>query len=129
MASSSDDEPRVVAIGQGRQDTVPGVALEWLADASLMPGSEMTFGRAQYEPGASNPSHYHPNCHELLFVVEGQLEHTVGSRSISLSTGSLLHIPKGVAHHLQNTGNDRATLVVVFSTDARETIWVNEKSA
>ena len=76
---SEAEEPRVVTVGRGRRDYVPGVSLEWLADADLTPGSGMTFGRAQFEPGSSNPEHYHPNCHELVFVAEGTIEHTLGS--------------------------------------------------
>ena len=74
---SEAQEPRVVTVGRGRCDYVPGVSLEWLADADLTPGSGMTFGRAQFEPGSSNPEHYHPNCHELVFVAEGTIEHTL----------------------------------------------------
>ena len=82
---SEAGEPRVVTVGHGRRDYVPGVSLEWLADANLTPGSGMTFGRAQFEPGSSNPVHYHPNCHELVFVAEGEIEHTLGSQTVTLS--------------------------------------------
>ncbi len=128
MATPSD-EPRVVTVGQGRQDAVPGVTLEWLADATLMPGCEMTFGRAQLEPGASNPPHFHPNCHELLFVLEGTIEHPLGPKTVRLTPGSLLHIPQGVTHNARNVGGDVATLLVAYSSDSRETVFLNEPAA
>ena len=128
MATPSD-EPRVVTVGQGRQDAVPGVTLEWLADATLMPGCEMTFGRAQLEPGASNPPHFHPNCHELLFVLEGRIEHPLGSKCVTLTPGSLLHIPQGVTHNAHNVGSDVATLLVAYSSDSRETVFLHESAA
>ena len=123
---SDADEPRVVTVGQGRRDYVPGVALEWLADASLTPGSQMTFGRAQFEPGSSNPVHYHPNCHELVFVAEGTVEHMLGSHTVTLSAGSLLHVPQGVRHSARNIGDGVATLLVAFSSEARQTVFLDE---
>ena len=122
---SEAEEPRVVTVGQGRQDYVPGVALEWLADANLTPGSGMTFGRAQFEPGSSNPEHYHPNCHELVFVAEGTIEHWLGSQTVTLTAGSLLHVPQGVRHRARNVGEDTATLLVAFSSEARQTVFLD----
>ncbi len=127
--ASPSDQPRVVSIGDGRQDSVPGVTLEWLADATLMPGCEMTFGRAQLESGSSNPPHYHPNCHELLFVLEGTIEHPLGANSVTLTEGSLLHIPQGVMHNARNVGENVATLLVAYSSDRRETVFLDEPSA
>ena len=125
LATSSND-PRVVSVGEGREEVVPGVSLEWLADGSLMPGCEMTFGRVQLKPGASNPPHFHPNCQELLFVLQGTLEHTLGMTSVQLSEGSLLHIPQGVIHNARNTGNTSAILLVAYSTERRQTIFMDE---
>lgn len=124
LATSSDD-PHVVSVGEGREEIVPGVSLEWLADGTLMPGCEMTFGRAQLKPGASNPPHFHPNCQELLFVLEGRLEHPLGMTSVQLSAGSLLHIPQGVIHNARNIGDTVATLLVAYSTERRETIFLD----
>ncbi len=123
---SEAEQPRVVEVGQGRRDYVPGVALEWLADANLTPGSGMTLGRAQFEPGSSNPEHYHPNCHELVFVAEGTIEHTLGSKTVTLSAGSLLHVPQGVRHRARNVGEDTATLLVAFSSEARQTVFLDD---
>lgn len=122
---SEAKEPRVVTVGRGRRDYVPGVSLEWLADENLTPGSGMTFGRAQFEPGSSNPVHYHPNCHELVFVAEGTIEHTLGSQTVTLSAGSLLHVPQGVRHRAINVGEDTATLLVAFSSEARQTVFLD----
>ena len=126
---SQAEEPRVVTVGQGRRDYVPGVALEWLADANLTPGSQMTFGRAQFEPGSSNPVHYHPNCHELVFVAEGTIEHMLGSQTVTLSAGSLLHVPQGVRHRARNIGDGVATLLVAFSSEARQTVFLDDSAA
>ena len=123
---SEADEPRVVTVGRGRRDYVPGVSLEWLADENLTPGSGMTIGRAQFEPGSSNPEHYHPNCHELVFVAEGTIEHTLGSQTVTLSAGSLLHVPQGVRHQARNVGEDTATLLVAFSSEARQTVFLDD---
>ena len=117
--------PRVVSLGDGCRDEFDWGAIEWLANSALLAGSAMSFGHVVLQAGAANPRHYHPNCQELLFVLEGSVDHEVGGQTVELGSGALLHIPQGTAH--QARARDRgAVMVVVYSTEQRETVWVED---
>ena len=41
----------------------------------------------------------HPNCEEVLYLLAGRVEHTLGDQSFTLETGDTLAIPAGVFHN------------------------------
>ncbi len=120
---------RVVSLGDGRREQFGWGRIEWLANHQFTPGAEMTLGHVVLEPEKSNPRHYHPNCHELLYVLEGAIEHDVGGETVKLSTGSLLHIPLGAPHQARNVGEDPAVLLVIYSSATRETVYIDTEVA
>ncbi len=50
----------------------------------------------------------------------------LGSHTVTLSAGSLLHVPQGVRHSARNIGDGVATLLVAFSSEARQTVFLDE---
>src|SRR6202790_134719 len=52
-------------------------SLNWYASGALGNSSEVTVGSCRLKPGRSNPRHYHPNCSEILVVIEGEIRHTM----------------------------------------------------
>jgi quercetin dioxygenase-like cupin family protein len=103
-------------------------ALQWLVNNSLIPTSRITFGLVEIRPGCKNPKHYHPNCDEVLFLLEGELEHSLGADSIHLVPGTALHIGAGVAHDALNPGQTLARMIVAYSSGERETVWLEAGS-
>src|ERR1700760_2330474 len=57
--------------------------LTWYASGSLGNSSELTVGNCRLRPGRSNPRHYHPNCSEILVVMQGNIRHTMADGSES----------------------------------------------
>ena len=51
--------------------------LTWFANRALGNSDEMTVGRCILKPGRTNGRHYHPNCCEILVVIEGRIRHTI----------------------------------------------------
>jgi quercetin dioxygenase-like cupin family protein len=98
-------------------------SLQWLVSASNQASDKMTFGRVTFKPGESNPSHTHPNCEEILFVVCGTIEHTLpeGGTAI-LEAGDSIVLPPGKPHRAKNVGSEEAVVVVAFSSAHRETV-------
>ena len=119
-------EPRVITLGEGMAETYGGGQIEWLANKHLTPGAEMTFGHVRLGPGGANMRHVHPNCHELLFVLEGCIEHDLGSSTLQLNKGDLLHIPIGVPHQARNHGSEDCVMVVTYSSEDRQTVPVDD---
>lgn len=60
-------------------------------------GSAMTFGYVTIKAGSILPEHHH--IHEqITFVVEGELEMTIGTETFTLTTGSAQVISSDVLH-------------------------------
>ena len=121
-ADASPAEPRIVHLGQGIAERSDWGTIEWLANRRLTPGAELTFGHVRLEPGASNPRHLHPNCHELLYVLEGAIDHELDGVTVRLEAGDLLHIPIGAPHQAHNRDDRPCVVVVTYSTEDRQTL-------
>ncbi len=65
----------------------PWGTLTWYAE--LGNSGDMTVGRCVIRPGAANPLHSHPNCSEVLVVMQGRIAHTAdrGTTVISPKLG------------------------------------------
>lgn len=94
--------------------------ITWLDSAALTDSNALTVGTVTIRGGAENPEHVHPNCDEALYLLSGELEHTLGAESITLSAGELLHIPTGEPHRAINHGEEDAVAVIVYDTGERE---------
>ncbi len=66
-------------------------------------------------PGGGPPPHIHHREDEAFWVLEGELEVTVGEDTARMGAGSFAHLPRGVLHAYENVGEGPArflTLVV-----------------
>lgn len=93
----------------------------WSASQSLGNSTTMTFGRVSLKPGHGTPRHRHPNCDEILHVLSGSVEHSLGDDHFTLHAGDTISIPTGVWHHAQVISEGGAELVICFSSADRQT--------
>ena len=97
--------------------------LTWFAGRSSGNSTEMTIGRCILKPGQSNPRHYHPNCTEILVVIEGRIAHTgAGGLKAELGKGDTVTIPANIWHQATNIGEVEAVLFIAFSSADRQTV-------
>ena len=97
--------------------------LTWFANRELGNSTEMTIGRCVLKPGQGNPRHYHPNCSEILVVVQGRIRHTCAEgKEAELGEGDTVTIPPNVWHCATNIGQTEAVLFIAFSSADRQTI-------
>ena len=82
----------------------------------------MTTGLAVILPGKSNPLHFHPNCDEVLHVIQGRIIHTMDGESAEMKAGDTVSIPVGTLHNATNVGNEVALLSIAFSSAYRQVI-------
>lgn len=97
----------------------PWGGLTWYASGKLGNSTELTVGRCVIKPGCSNPMHYHPNCSEILVVMQGTVMHTTDDGEVRMSAGDTITVQRGFSHHATNIGSDDAVLFVVFPTPDR----------
>lgn len=67
----------------------------------------------ELEPG-DNLGRHTDSAEELLIVLEGKVEATVGSETKTAKSGGLVLVPELVPHDLKNTGNTTAKVLGVF---------------
>lgn len=95
-------------------------SLKWLAGQQVGNAQGLTLGHVIIKPGESNPRHCHPNCEEVLYLMSGRLEHSVGEEKITASAGDVFTVDPGIYHHATNTGSENAHMIVAYSEGNRE---------
>lgn len=96
--------------------------IQWLCSGTLFPEAEMTFGYVEINPGKKNPRHYHPNSDEVLYLLEGELDHSLDGAVHHLRPGMMIHIPRGVEHDAVNGFDQVARMVVAYPTVDRQVV-------
>lgn len=100
--------------------------VHWAVRDGDPPGAESTIGLAIFDGGKSNARHIHPNCEEVVYVMEGEVQHTLGAERTTLRAGDLIVVPRNVPHQLINTGRAAARVYIVFSSPDRQFVPVPE---
>lgn len=95
-------------------------SVDWATHAGSPAGAEMTVGLAVFDAGKGNEEHAHPNCEEVVYVLAGEVEHTLGTQSTVLRAGDLVVVPRNVAHRLINRTGDPVRACIVFSSPDRQ---------
>ncbi len=117
---------RVVAVDEDNAHVFPWGSIQWLCDGQMFADAQQTFGYVRIEPGVKNPRHLHPNSDEVLLLLEGELQHSLGEESHQLLPGMAIHIPQGVEHDARNTGAVTARMVVAYPTSDRRVVMREE---
>ena len=112
-------------VGDGAEATDFGT-LQWVVREGDPAGAETTIGLATFSAGKSNVQHIHPNCEEVVYVLDGQVEHTLGPQSTVLEAGDLIVVPRGVPHRLLNRSLDDVRAYIVFSSPDRQFVPVED---
>ncbi len=98
--------------------------VHWAVRAGSPAGAELTVGLATFDAGKSNAEHIHPNCEEVVFVMEGEVEHTLGDQRTTLRAGDLIVVPRNVPHRLMNESAAPVRAYIVFSSPDRQFVPV-----
>jgi len=95
--------------------------IQWLCGKEIDSDCEMTFGMVYINAGDANQRHMHPNCEEMIFVLSGECDHTLGNESFHLEPGMMLRIPRNVPHNAIATSWEPCRMIVVYSSPDRQT--------
>lgn len=103
-------------------EETPWGRLVWMVAGRFGNSETMTVGRCDINAGMANPRHCHPNCDEVLHVLHGEIEHSLGDETFQMSAGDTVSIPMGTLHNARNLGDEQAALFIAFSSADRQTI-------
>jgi mannose-6-phosphate isomerase-like protein (cupin superfamily)/type 1 glutamine amidotransferase len=126
-ASSNSAIPRRLLLPQtdALVQPQPWGKLEWFASRELGNSTFMTVGIATINPGKENPVHRHPNCDEILHVLQGHIMNRVGDKEFEMQAGDTVTIPEGMPHNARNIGKEDAVLSIVYNTPDRIAVGEN----
>lgn len=95
--------------------------LTWYASRKLGNSNEMTVGKCVLYLGKGNPAHCHPNCSEILTVIQGRIMHQIeDGKEVEMGVGDTITLPANMPHLARNIGEENAVLMVAFPTADRE---------
>jgi mannose-6-phosphate isomerase-like protein (cupin superfamily) len=105
----------ILNAGEGRVVPLGPIGMIVKEDGTRTRG---TLGIAEFEivPNAPTPPlHIHHAHEEGFYVLEGELEFTVGSEKIRGGKGTYVTVPIGVPHTFSNPGNEPARFLNTFT--------------
>lgn len=111
-----------IAAAKAQVEQKPWGRLEWMVAGDMGNSDVLTVGKCLIDSGNHNPAHFHPNCDEVLYVIRGTIWHRIGERYLAMGPGDAISIPRGAVHNSENTGEEQAELLIVFSTATREVV-------
>jgi quercetin dioxygenase-like cupin family protein len=82
-----------------------------------------TLFEASVPPQSGPPPHIHHWEDEAYYVLEGELEILDNNRTIKVSAGSFVHIPRGTLHRFKNVGETTARMLVFFTPGGAENFF------
>lgn len=118
----SHAEQRTLAVEKRPERGMEWGFMQWLCSGALFADAQQTFGYVEINAGEKNPKHYHPNSDEVLFLIEGELDHSLNGAIFHLTPGMSIHIPEGVPHDAFNRGQSVARMVVAYPTPDRQVV-------
>ncbi len=98
--------------------------LRWVCNGELLPGTTQTVGVCEMFARQSNPTHYHPNCEEILYVQQGRGRHRLGDEWVTVEPGSVVRIPVGMLHQLVNESDETMVTIICFNSADRQTVFL-----
>ncbi len=116
----------VVAVDHDAANRTPWGYIQWMCSGTLFADAQQTFGYVEIEPGRKNPRHLHPNSDEVLYLLQGELDHSLGAAAHHLEAGMSIHIPQGVPHDAVNRGDCLARMIVAYPTADRQVVMCEE---
>jgi quercetin dioxygenase-like cupin family protein len=66
-------------------------------------------------PGGGPPPHVHTREDETFYIQQGTLAAQVGDKSLRMSAGDFVHLPRGVVHSFKNIGDETAKMLMVVT--------------
>ena len=93
-------------------------ARKFLVNAATVRDAKMTLAVVWIAPGKEEPLHSHPNCEQLVHVLDGECEFELGDTLYHLDAGDTVRIPAGVTHQALNSGWEPVRLLATFNVGA-----------
>ncbi len=100
-----------------------------LLDVAHTGNRAVYLGKLEADPGVEVPRHSHPGAEEIIFVMAGTGELTVGSEKFPFGPSEALYIPAGQPHAVKFTGTEKTEMVQIYAPAGPEDRYKNATKA
>lgn len=85
-------------------------------DKDTVGANEVTFGFSEFNPKSSvHKSHSHPDCEEIMYILEGCGITGVAGTEAILRKGDILFVPKGAEHYFYNPFEEPCKFLFLYT--------------
>jgi len=109
------DTATVLEAGQGTLLSARGSAMFFKATRASTNGAFSLMERTLSPGGRKPPSHVHTNCDEAFYVLDGEVEFSLGEIITVGRRDTFVLVPGGVVHTFGNAGTTQARLLVIHA--------------
>jgi quercetin dioxygenase-like cupin family protein len=109
------NEAMVFEPGEGKSLSARGSTMVFKAIKTSTNGAFSLMERTLPPGGKKPPPHIHTNCQEAFYVLEGEVEFSLGAATYLGHSGAFVFVPGGVAHTFGNAGTVPARLLVLHA--------------
>ena len=109
------NEAIVFEADQGKVLTARGSTMVFKAIQASTNGAFSLMEREIPPGGRKPPPHIHTNCEEAFYVLDGEVEFSLGETTVLGRPGVFVLVPGGVAHTFGNAGTAPARLLVIHA--------------
>jgi quercetin dioxygenase-like cupin family protein len=117
-------EPKIIPNGEGKHVWAMGVHVTIRITSEVTNGLYSVFEDV-VPPGAGPPLHTHTKEDETMFILEGELEVTLGEQTHTVGPGTFIHMPRGAAHRFKNM-KDRPVRMLLSYTPGGFEKWFTD---
>lgn len=109
------DQAIVLEAGQGTFLSARGSAMFFKAARASTNGAFSLMERTLPPGGRKPPPHIHTHCEEAFYVLDGEVEFSLGANTAIGRRDTFVLVPGGVAHTFGNAGTTPARLLVIHA--------------
>jgi quercetin dioxygenase-like cupin family protein len=109
------DKAIVFEAGEGKLLSARGSAMFFKATHASTNGAFSFMERTLPPGGRKPPPHIHTNCEEAFYVLDGEIEFSLGVDTVIGRSGSFVHVPGGVSHTFGNSTAAPSRLLIIHA--------------
>jgi quercetin dioxygenase-like cupin family protein len=109
------NEAIVFEAGEGKVLSARGSAMVFKAIQASTNGAFSLMERTLPPGGRKPPPHIHTNCEEAFYVLDGEVEFSLGAATCVGRPGTFVLVPGGVAHTFGNAAPAPARVLVIHA--------------
>jgi quercetin dioxygenase-like cupin family protein len=91
-----------------------GMHVWWLVNRAETGADQVVFVRSDFPSGKMHELHRHPNCEEVIYVLEGSGLHLGEGEPVRLEQGDAAYIGRGEWHGFHNDTGQVTSLIGVY---------------